>query len=168
MEGTPQNLSLTTDTRRTIFFSHFLNPNSKHFKNINSSAIASKFSKQEAELIPHEPWFLLGVGPQRRTKIFENNELFLLELSTLDTLNEEGKQDPQLLNVKLKAALAGLEGLGKDFYSKRTEENKTNVNVNIFKVLDQIQTGSYSAPKQDEQPTPIQIDNYTVIPTQNE
>lgn len=166
MDGITQNISTLQDSRRSVFFSHFLNPNSKHFKNIYSSAIAAKFSKQEANLIQHEPWFLHGVGPKRREEIFTNNENFLLELSQLNTLTEEGKQDPQLLKIKLTAALAGLEGLGKDYYSKRTEENKTNVNVNIFKVLDQIQSGSYSAPKQDEQPIPIT--NYTVIPNKDE
>jgi hypothetical protein len=144
MDGRITTTDILSDVRRKVFFSFFLDPKAKTYSNIFESALLSNFSKEEAGLISHEAWFLSGIGKERREKIFDGAENFLLQLVNMETKDEEGNQSPALLAVKLKGALAGLEGLGKDFYSKRTEENKNITNVNIFKVLDQIEHGEYT------------------------
>ena len=129
------------------FFALYLDKkNPTTYLNITQSARALSIPDEEIIQIPTSNWFVTGVEFKRKKQLVNKAEQNLEELLHLDTMDEEGRSDPQLLALKLKAAMYATERLAKDHYSPRTE-HKEDVTVNIFRTLDQINKGVFQEGK---------------------
>lgn len=149
----PQSLrseTLTQDPRIDIFFEHFFDRNSHTYLKVYPSAQLAKFTEQEADQIQTRNWFITGQSEFRRNSQNQKADRNLDELLDLDfnktIFNKDGDEvgegiDGAALQAKLKATLFVKERLDKEHFSQRIDKTETH-NVNIFKVLQQIESSN--------------------------
>ncbi len=107
------------DPRQKLCWDSYINPKSKTFGNAKQSAIKAGYEVQYAETITVTEWFLVKV---RRLNMVQKAERNLDEVLDMKTKNEEGKEIPDLLRIKVDVSKTVTTTLGKnEGWSNRQE-----------------------------------------------
>jgi len=107
------------------FLANYTNPNSDTFGNALQSALKAKYSQEYSESITYQmpDWLAENLGMIKRLKQAERVLDKTLEMNTVD---QEGKVDNQLLRTQVDVAKFFSERIGKKVYSTKTEVDHTS------------------------------------------
>lgn len=107
------------DPRQKLCWDYYAKPTSETFGNAMQSAIRAGYEENYANQITTVDWF---VGKVRRLNLLNKAEKVLEECLDMDTLDDKGKTDTQIVKIKQDTAKFIAETQGKsEGYSKRTE-----------------------------------------------
>ena len=107
------------DPRQKLCWDLYINPKSETFGNAYQSAMKAGYEEGYAAQITTVEWFLEKV---RRMNLLSKAEKVLEECLDMDTLDDKGKTDTQIVKIKQDTAKFIAETQGKaEGYSKRTE-----------------------------------------------
>jgi len=107
--------------QQELFLSEYLNPKSPNFSNALQSGLKAKYSQQYSENITHllPDWLSESMGDMKRLRKAEN---ILDKTLDMESVDEEGKVDNQLLKTQTDTAKFFAERLNKQKYSTRSEQ----------------------------------------------
>ncbi len=107
------------DIRQMDFWDKYLKPSSKTYGNALASALAAKYSESFSNNITSQKWFKKKI---LRMNLLNRAEKVIKKTLTMKTMDDEGKEQADLLRIQVDAAKHVTKTLGKDEgWSDRTE-----------------------------------------------
>lgn len=111
----------TSDPREQICWDFYVESILSQSENAYESAIKAGYSESNAKNITMREWFKERLGKLRRKDMLSKAERNLDKVLDLETEDNEGKTNPQLLKIKTDVSVTIAKTLGKENYSDRTE-----------------------------------------------
>jgi len=132
------------------FLTNYTNPNSETFGNALQSALRAKYSQEYAESITSQmpDWLSENLGDMKRLSRAEKVLDKTLEMETVD---QDGKVDNQLLKTQTDVAKFVASTVGKKKYSTRSELTGANGRDLTFNVIAYNDNHNDSTPVQSEE-----------------
>lgn len=113
----------TSDPREQTCWDIYVKNLTNGIDNAYASAIEAKYSEDSARNITMRDWFKERLRKLKRKEMLSKAERNLDKTLDLNTLNEKGLEDAQLLKIKVDVSKTIVTTLGKDEgYSTRTEQ----------------------------------------------
>jgi hypothetical protein len=122
----------TSDPREQIMWDNYVKSIAEGKENAYKSAIDAGYEESNAKNITMREWFKERLRKLKRKEMLSKAERNLDEMLDLDTYDEKGKNNPQLLNIKKDVSVTIAKTLGKDDgYSEKKEIDHTTLGEKI-------------------------------------
>lgn len=117
----------TSDPREQVMWDIYVENLAKGIDNAYEAAIEAEYTESSAKNITLTGWFKERKSKLKRKDMLSKSEKVLDETLDMNTLDKEGRIDPQLHKIKVDVAKTVVSTLGKDVgYSTKTETDLTS------------------------------------------